>query len=131
MAQAILDGVQVINFSISGGTDPFSDPVELAFLDAYAAGVFVSASAGNDGPGADTVNHRRPVGDHRGGLHPERDLPVHAHPDRRGATETLTGASITAGRRAAPVVLASAPPYYNALCCPGPAGHLHRQDRRL
>ena len=50
--QAILDGVDVINFSISGGSNPFTDPVELAFLDAYAAGVFVAASAGNDGPGA-------------------------------------------------------------------------------
>lgn len=58
--QAILDGVDVINFSISGGSDPFSDPVELAFLDAYAAGVFVSASAGNEGPGASTANHLGP-----------------------------------------------------------------------
>ena len=56
--EAILDGVKSINFSISGGNDPYTDPVELAFLDAYAAGVHVSASAGNDGPGADTVNHR-------------------------------------------------------------------------
>ncbi|MCC6847092.1 MAG: S8 family serine peptidase [Deltaproteobacteria bacterium] len=56
--QAILDGVDVINFSISGGGSPYSDPVELAFLDAYAAGVFVAASAGNDGPAANTVAHR-------------------------------------------------------------------------
>ena len=48
--QAIRDGVDVINFSISGGTQPFTDPVELAFFDAYAAGVFVATSAGNDGP---------------------------------------------------------------------------------
>ena len=39
---------------------PFSDPVELAFLDAYAAGVFVAASAGNEGPGAGTANHLSP-----------------------------------------------------------------------
>jgi Subtilase family/Fibronectin type-III domain len=58
--QAILDGVDVINFSISGGTNPFTDPAELAFLDAYAAGVFVSASAGNEGPGAGTANHLSP-----------------------------------------------------------------------
>ena len=58
--QAILDGVDVINFSISGGTDPFTDPVELAFLDAYAAGVFVAASAGNSGPGAATTDHLSP-----------------------------------------------------------------------
>ena len=58
--QALLDGVDVINFSISGGIDPYNDVVELAFLDAYAGGVFVAASAGNEGPGADTVNHRGP-----------------------------------------------------------------------
>ncbi len=60
VARAIRDGVDVINFSISGGTDPFTDPVEMAFLDAYAAGVFVAASAGNSGPGAGTVNHLSP-----------------------------------------------------------------------
>ncbi|HMQ34393.1 MAG TPA: S8 family serine peptidase, partial [Chloroflexaceae bacterium] len=54
------DGVSVINFSISGGTNPYSDVVALAFLDAYNAGILVSASAGNSGPGADTVNHRAP-----------------------------------------------------------------------
>ena len=42
--QAIVDGVDVLNFSIGGGNNPYSDPVELAFLDAYEAGVFVAAS---------------------------------------------------------------------------------------
>ena len=60
VGQAILDGVDVINFSISGGTNPATDPVELAFLDAYAAGVFVAASAGNAGPSAGTANHLSP-----------------------------------------------------------------------
>ncbi len=58
--QAILDGVDVINFSISGGDNPYSDVVSQAFLDAYEAGLFVAASAGNDGPGLDTVSHREP-----------------------------------------------------------------------
>jgi len=56
--QAIADGVDVINFSISGGTDPYNDLTALAFLDAYENGIFVATSAGNDGPGANTVNHR-------------------------------------------------------------------------
>lgn len=56
--QAIIDGVDVLNFSISGGANPYSDVVALAFLDAYNAGVFVAASGGNSGPGANTVNHR-------------------------------------------------------------------------
>ena len=60
VAQAILDGVDVINFSISGGSNPFADPVELAFLDAYNAGITVAASAGNSGPGAATTDHHSP-----------------------------------------------------------------------
>jgi hypothetical protein len=58
--QAIADGVNVLNFSVGGGDDPYSDAASLAFLDAYAAGVFVACSAGNDGPDADTVGHKEP-----------------------------------------------------------------------
>lgn len=58
--QAIADGVDVINYSISGGASAYTDPVELAFLDAYAAGIVVNASAGNAGPGAATANHAGP-----------------------------------------------------------------------
>ncbi|MBN1656908.1 MAG: S8 family serine peptidase, partial [Anaerolineae bacterium] len=56
--QALLDGVDAINYSISGGNNPYGDSVELAFLDLNTAGVFVSTSAGNAGPGAATVAHR-------------------------------------------------------------------------
>jgi hypothetical protein len=56
---AVADGVDVINFSISGTRDNFLDPVEVAFLNASNAGVFVSASAGNSGPG-NTVAHMSP-----------------------------------------------------------------------
>ena len=58
--QAVADGVDVINFSISGSTTSFTDPVEIAFLFAAKAGVFVAASAGNSGPGASTVAHNSP-----------------------------------------------------------------------
>jgi subtilisin family serine protease len=57
---AIEDGVSVLNFSISGSDDPWNNPVDLAFLDAFSAGIFVSASAGNNGPGASTVAHTGP-----------------------------------------------------------------------
>ena len=57
---ATADGVDVINFSISGSTTSFVDPVERAFLGAADAGVFVAASAGNSGPGASTVAHNSP-----------------------------------------------------------------------
>lgn len=49
------DQVDVLNYSISGSDSPWSDIVDLAFLDAFNAGIFVSASAGNSGPGASTV----------------------------------------------------------------------------
>ncbi|MEM8994317.1 MAG: S8 family serine peptidase, partial [Acidobacteriota bacterium] len=57
--QAILDGVDVLNYSISGGTRPWEDN-DRVFLDAVGAGVFVAASAGNRGPTAGTVGHLGP-----------------------------------------------------------------------
>ncbi|HKE47437.1 MAG TPA: S8 family serine peptidase [Rhodanobacteraceae bacterium] len=57
---AIADGVDVINFSISGGSDPWND-TDRAFLDAVGADIFVAASAGNTGTGVTdpvgAVNH--------------------------------------------------------------------------
>ena len=58
--QAVADGVDVINFSISGTRTNFRDPVEIAFLFAADAGVFVAASAGNSGPTTRTVAHPGP-----------------------------------------------------------------------
>jgi hypothetical protein len=58
--QAVADGVDVINFSISGTSTNFRDPVEIAFLFAADAGVFVAASAGNSGPASFTVAHPSP-----------------------------------------------------------------------
>jgi len=57
---AVKDGVDVLNFSISGSVDNPIDPVELAFMYAADAGVFVAASAGNSGPDASTVAHPSP-----------------------------------------------------------------------
>ncbi|NUR73783.1 MAG: S8 family peptidase [Hamadaea sp.] len=57
---AVTDGVDVINFSISGSTTALFYPTEVAFFNAAAAGVFVAASAGNNGPGASTVAHIAP-----------------------------------------------------------------------
>lgn len=52
---AITDQVDVLNYSISGSDDPWNDGVDLAFLDGVTAGIFISASAGNDGPDPSTV----------------------------------------------------------------------------
>jgi subtilisin family serine protease len=56
--KAIEDGVDVLNYSISGDLDTYADPVDIAFLNAYRAGVFIATSAGNAGPVANTVAHR-------------------------------------------------------------------------
>ncbi len=59
--QVVADGiVDVINYSIGGGTSPWNQAISLAFLNAVDAGVFVSASAGNSGPGPDTMGHLQP-----------------------------------------------------------------------
>ncbi|MGA8277844.1 MAG: S8 family serine peptidase [Rhodanobacteraceae bacterium] len=60
---AITDQVDVLNFSISGGTSPWNDN-DRDFLDAMNAGVFVAAAAGNLQAGetdpVGKVNHRGP-----------------------------------------------------------------------
>lgn len=125
VGQAILDGVDVINYSISGGANPYTDATELAFLDAYNAGITVAASAGNAGPGAGTTDHRSPW-----------VVTVGASTQTRAFQSTLTltsgsdtlqivGSSITAGvTTSTPVVLAgSLAGYANPLCStPIPAG---------
>ena len=120
---ATADGVDVINYSISGGSNPYGDPVEQAFLSARDAGVFVSASAGNNGPGAGTVAHVSPwlttvaasthsrtwvnqLTNMSGGTNPPADM---------------TGRSISAGYGPAPIVHAG--DYGDPLCgTPFPAG---------
>ncbi|TDP73133.1 S8 family peptidase [Roseateles toxinivorans] len=57
--RAVQDGVNVLNYSISGSQTSVNDPVEQAFLRAANAGVFVAASAGNSGPG-NAVAHVSP-----------------------------------------------------------------------
>jgi hypothetical protein len=56
---AVNDGVDVINFSVGDDVDTFGAD-EFAFLNAAAAGVFVSAAAGNAGPGASTIDNAMP-----------------------------------------------------------------------
>lgn len=115
--QAILDGVDVINFSISGGANPYSDVVSLAFLDAYNAGVFVAASAGNSGPGADTVAHREPWVATVGASTTDRHFLNRATiRGDNGDTLELQGASVTAGIGSSPLIVAADAPYNDPLC---------------
>lgn len=95
--QAILDGVDVINFSISGGGDPYNDIVSLAFLAAYDNGVLVSPSAGNSGPGPNTVAHREPWTLTVGASTTDRHFLSTVTLTAGGDTLMLEGASVTDG----------------------------------
>jgi subtilisin family serine protease len=60
--QAVADGVDVINYSVGPSSPPpnFLSPEQVSFLNAAAAGVFVSAAAGNTGPAAASVTNPGP-----------------------------------------------------------------------
>ena len=116
--QAIHDGVNVLNFSISGGANPYTDPVELAFLDAWNAGISVNASAGNSGPGAGTSDHGGPWTTTVGASTGPREFrsALHLTADG-GATFDMPGITLTNGiSSATPVVLAQTLPGEDALC---------------
>ncbi|MGH1493455.1 MAG: S8 family serine peptidase [Acidimicrobiales bacterium] len=53
--QAVLDGVDVINYSVGGGTSDTLGADDIAYLFAADAGVHVATSAGNSGPGPATI----------------------------------------------------------------------------
>jgi subtilisin family serine protease len=117
--QAVADGVDVINYSISGTQTNFRDPVEISFLYAANAGVFVAASAGNSGPTISTVAHPSPwittvaAGTHNRNGNGSVTL---------GNGTTYFGASIASAVGPAPLInasdagLAGADPTFVALC---------------
>jgi subtilisin family serine protease len=100
--QAVIDGVDVINFSIGGTSSFFTNVVEVAFFNAAEAGVFVAAAGGNSGPTASTVAHPSPW---------ITTVAATTHP-RSGTTTltlgngvTYTGASTAAATPSLPMVL--------------------------
>lgn len=118
--QAIADGVDVINFSISGGANAYTDPVELAFLDAYAAGVDVNASAGNAGPGAGTANHAGPWVTTVGASTSNRSfLSKLTLKSGNGDTVAVDGVTVTQGVPDTPVVINTADPFCANEAAPG------------
>lgn len=115
--QAILDGANVINYSISGGSQPYADVTELAFLDAYNAGILVAASAGNSGPGAGTTDHRGPWVTTVAASTQSRQFQSTLTVTDAGATATFVGTSLTDGvTSSTPIVLAENLPGYDKRC---------------
>lgn len=123
-ALAASGGIDVINYSISGGNDPYNDAMSLGFLSAANVGILTSASAGNSGPGVSTNGHSEPW-----------NMTVAASTHNRLMRNTLAnmngtagsppadmvGKGPTAGYGPAQIVYAGAAPYNNPLCNPFPA----------
>jgi hypothetical protein len=102
--QAVADGVDVINFSVGGSRTNFRDAVEIAFMFAADAGVFVATSAGNSGPTASTVAHGGPwLTTVAAGTHNRTG----AGSATLGNGVTYPGASITAALASKPVINAA------------------------
>ena len=121
VSQAIEDGVDVLNFSIGGGANAYSDPVELAFLDAYAAGINVNASAGNDGPGTATAEHAGPWVTTVGALTSDRAFQSRLMLSADdGSHFSKIGATITQGVTDKHVVQAAKVAHYHDALCQEP-----------
>jgi subtilisin family serine protease len=59
--QAVSDGVDVINYSVGSVFESSEDsPIQLAFLSAASAGIFVSTAGGNSGPDASSLDNTAP-----------------------------------------------------------------------
>ena len=118
--QATADMVDVINYSIGGGpSDPWNDSDSEGFLGARDAGIFVAASAGNSGPGAETVGSpaNAPWLLSVGASTHNRSLKNSLTSMSGGSTappSTLNGKSFTSGYGPASIVHAAA--YGNELC---------------
>jgi hypothetical protein len=122
--QALIDGVDVIVYGISGGTNPYVDTTSLAFLNAAAAGVVVSAQAGNSGPGASTLGHQAPWVITAGATSHDREIPntVTHLASSIGSLPDIVGVSPTAALGPTALVDAGAAPYGNPLCSAFPGG---------
>jgi subtilisin family serine protease len=99
--KAVADGVDVINYSISGTETNYLDSVEIAFLMARRNGVFAATSAGNDGPGPSTVNHISPWLMSVGASTQNRSF---VGTTTLGNRKTYKGVTITAGLGSTPLV---------------------------
>ncbi|HYF62795.1 MAG TPA: S8 family serine peptidase, partial [Herpetosiphonaceae bacterium] len=133
--QATADQVDVVNYSIgsSASVDPWDDSDTIAFLAAREGGVFVANSAGNNGPGSNTVGS---PGDApwmltTGATTHNREY-VNALIDMTGGATTppanLFGKGMNGGTGGPrPIVDASKAPYNNPFCDAFPANTFTNQ----
>jgi hypothetical protein len=95
------DQIDVINYSISGGGNPWASSTEMAFLAAQNAGIFSSVSAGNSGPDAYTTDKSAPwytaVGASTHGRVVAFDKEIGEFSGGDTELETLSGSSASGG----------------------------------
>lgn len=95
---AVSDGVDVISISIGGGDGVASpyylDPIAIGSYGAVSRGVFVSSSAGNDGPGGMSVTNLAPWLTTVGAGTIDRDFPAEVI---LGDGRRLSGVSLYSG----------------------------------
>ncbi|RYR74834.1 hypothetical protein Ahy_A02g009542 isoform A [Arachis hypogaea] len=119
---AVSDGVDVASLSVGGVVVPYHlDVIAIGAYGAASAGVFVSASAGNGGPGGLTVTNVAPWVTTVGAGTIDRDFPAHV---KLGNGRVIAGASLYGGPglvagRMYPVVYAGSEGYSASLCLEG------------
>ncbi|XP_022864958.1 subtilisin-like protease SBT1.8 [Olea europaea var. sylvestris] len=96
MEQAILDGVDVLSLSLGGISLPYYlDTIAIGAFTAMEKGIFVSCSAGNDGPDKATVANVAPWIMTVGAGTLDRNFPAYA---TLGNGQKFTGVSLYTGR---------------------------------
>lgn len=97
---AVADGVDVISLSVGGVVVPYYlDAIAIGAFGAADAGIFVSASAGNGGPGGLTVTNVAPWVATIGAGTLDRDFPSDVH---LGDGKIIPGVSVYGGPALAP-----------------------------
>lgn len=97
---AVADGVDVISLSVGGVVVPYYlDAIAIGAFGALEAGVFVSASAGNGGPGGLTVTNVAPWVTTVGAGTMDRDFPADV---KLGNGKMISGMSVYGGPALAP-----------------------------
>lgn len=126
--QIITDSVDVVNYSIGptqGESNPYTDSNMQGFLGATAAGIFVSVSAGNSGPGASTTGNTAPWVQITAASEHNRNI-ANSLINMTGTLgippADILGKGFTGSLGPTQIVYAGAAPYNNALCGPFPPG---------
>uniref|UniRef100_A0A2P2NFU3 Subtilisin-like protease n=1 Tax=Rhizophora mucronata TaxID=61149 RepID=A0A2P2NFU3_RHIMU len=97
---AVADGVDVISLSVGGAVVPYYlDAIAIGAFGAADRGIFVSASAGNGGPGGLTVTNVAPWVITVGAGTIDRDFPAHV---KLGNGKAISGVSVYGGPGLAP-----------------------------